>query len=195
MIKNLNLNVVVKVIKDDIERKIMKIFKSLFILLLLIGLVNPVYAAGEVGQQLDKVIVEVIYKSAEVNLDNMLLDDGTHLGDYSYQVVYPRQRINTTLGKYFTSVAWVTKSEGTTLSLNPNFYVRWDVATNNTAWSALSNPLFGIGGSATFANNYNKFYNQYLCHFALAKIKTYWNLDAWRPDVDIQAVYDRQCNP
>ena len=137
----------------------------------------------------------MVYLDQDTSIDHLVLDDGTKLSDYSYQVIYPKLRINATLGNYFTSVAWVTKSEGTTLSMNPKFSVRWDVNANNTDWNVLSSTSAGFGSSPTFYKNYNKFHNQYLYHFALAEVKTYWNLDAWRPDVDIQSVYDRLCNP
>ena len=169
-----------------------KVLKVLFAMLLILGLTDPVSALE--NENVD-IIVEVVYLDRNTSIDKLVLDDGTKLSDYTYQIIYPKLRINTILGNYFTSVAWVTKSEGTSLSLNPKFSVRWDVNANNAAWNVLSSTSAGFGSSPTFYNNYNKLHNQYLCHFALAKVKTYWNLDAWRPDVDIQSVYDRLCNP
>lgn len=169
-----------------------KILKSIFVLSFIVSLASSVSALE--NEKVD-VLVEVVYLDQNTSINDIVLDDGSMLSDYNYKVVYPLLRINTTLGEYFTSVAWVTNPEGTTLSLNPKFSVRWDVNTNSTAWNVLSNTSVGLGSNPTFSSNYNKFHNQYLCHFALAKVKTYWNLDAWRPDVDIQAVYDSLCNP
>lgn len=179
-----------------------KLIIVLFSLLIVVGLTSPVYATNE---KKPKATVEVLYSESLETLNDIQFDDGSYLSDYDYTLSFSRFDISSylsnysasylNLGDYFTTVAWITRSMGTTLSLVPKDNVRSSFSTAITAWNALSNVSFGFGGYTTFINNKNKFCNQYVCHFDLAGWKNDWNLDAWRPDVSIVLVYAALCNP
>lgn len=131
----------------------------------------------------------------EEYIRNIDLGDGTVIGDHSYQILYiqPKARSNN-LEEYFHYVAWITRDEGISLSLNPMEDVRRNASVRESAWNLLKDPWFGVGGSSNWYNE-EGLRDQYDCHAAFAPTKEFWNLEPWRPVVSWAIMIRDSCNP
>lgn len=171
----------------------MKYIKNFFVMLFFISLASPVNALE--NENVD-VIVEVVYLDQNTSTDDLVLDDGSILSEYNYQIIYPKLRINTTLGIYFNSVAWITRDGLLSLSLYPKTTVRNSITTKETAWNVLSNTNVGFGYDLRFSSNKATLKQQYDCHFfvPIANVKTYWNLEPSKPYTDLITLMLTGCN-
>ena len=147
------------------------------------------------------IIVEIILGFPSTDeLEQLVLDDGTLLGDYNYTVIMNSNQLvgplaYDSLGNYFNYAAWIYRDEGVSPSLDPNDYVRAMSGWANNAWAALSHPQIGFGSDYRFASNPNGMKDQYYCHWYYAAEKDYWNLEPWRPNVGFPVTVANWCNP
>ncbi len=156
------------------------------------------YSINDTPLKVKKGIIQVeliLHTLDERDLNSIILDNGERLGDYEYIITTSNARINTTLGNYFTTVAWITRDSLISLSLNPKINVRTNYYTKETAWNVLSDPNVGFGNHANFIGNETTLKNQYDCHFNNAFYKHEWNIEPSRPVVDWQTMLLSGCNP
>lgn len=148
-----------------------------------------------------EVIVEVLVNNnGEDFIKNIEFDDGTVVSDYDYEIRYVTQltRDPIYITYYFDSIAWVTRDDGITLSLDPKEDVRNDSDTRTAAWNILKDPVYGHGDDANWPTDADKletFKWQYDCHFNFAKTKETWNIEPWRTASNYLAVVFAACNP
>jgi len=138
-------------------------------------------------------------------IENVVLEDGTRVGDYNYIIkeptisLFPRlisTSSYTALGNYFHYAAWITKSDGLiALSLDPKSNVRNINSEKEAAWSVILHPNYGFAGTSNWKNTQIMKW-QYDCHFWFAAFKDYWNLEPSRSaDSYLFGVVLKACNP
>ena len=150
----------------------------------------------------DVIIVDVIYNSYdEEYIKNIVLDDGTKIGDHEYVINYTEvdpiapqsdDSSSGSWGGYFSYAAWITRDGIVSLSLQPLSSVRYNWTKAEAAWSAILSSSFK---SSSYWNNTNSMYWQYKCHFDVVPGKTYWNLEPAYSASSYAQVVLAQCNP
>ena len=147
-----------------------------------------------------EIIVDVYVNNHDEDyVRNIVLDDGKRIGDHRYRINYVAQNISTyslqyELEYYFDYVAWITRADGISLSLDPKDSVRNNYTLADEAWETLSSPSYGFALSSNWTNE-ESLENQYYCHVQLARSKAYWNLEPWRPVVSWSTMLESLCNP
>lgn len=160
-----------------------------------------VFATETMVENEPEIIVEVLVNNnGEEFIENIEFDDGTVVGDYDYEIRYVTKltRDPIYITYFFDSVAWVTRENGITLSLDPTEEVRTDSDMRTSAWNVLKDPVYGFGKERYWPTDSNKletFKWQYDCHFNFAKTKATWNIEPWRTASNYLVVVANGCNP
>jgi len=158
----------------------------------------------------DIIIVEVVVNQLGPEyIENILLDDGTRIGDHDFIVIEERGRIGArsqpqvihihnairALNSNFDFVGWITRGGVVSISLDPVQAVRSNNrARANTAWDALRNPLAGISTDSRWRNE-SALRAQYFCHWEIARNKSRWNLEPHRTATSAIVNAAFLCNP
>lgn len=172
---------------------------SIFLLLVVILAMNVV--AAPLASALDtsnKVKVEVYYNAYDEDyIKNIVLDDGTAIGDLDYEIIYMPVTYGNTISQYFNYAAWITRDGLVSLSVDPVYNIRhaYDYWSGpDKAFDVLSSPTAGFGSSAKWKNTTCMEW-QFQCHFNFAKTKSYWNLEPSRTAKSYSEVVLASCNP
>ena len=176
-----------------------KVTALLLCAIILTAFIPAAFAYSSNSDLEPEITVEVyVNQYDEEYIRNIVLDDGTVIGDHTYEILYvqPKTRSSNSnnLEEYFHYVAWITRDEGISLSLNPMEDVRRNASVRESAWKLLKDPWFGVGGSSNWYNE-EGLRDQYDCHAAFAPTKEFWNLEPWRPVVSWASMIISQCNP
>lgn len=139
--------------------------------------------------------IEVLSNSYDEDfLKNIQFDDGTKVGDYNYEIVYSSSLKSDELSKYFNYVAWITRDDIASLSLEPTQLVRDNYNEKNYSWNVLVNPKSGISTDTRWQNTQVMKW-QFDCHYGFAGFKQYWNLEPHRTANSYLQVVLNACNP
>lgn len=90
---------------------------------------------------------------------------------------------------YFKFYDYILREELWTISLDPKISTRVLKTRAILGWAAVREFY------PTVINHYNSLYDQYMCHFYIAKFKDKWNIEEGRPDVGIHETIKALCNP
>lgn len=157
--------------------------------------------ASDVSNNEEKIIVEVIVNDyGEETIKDIELDDGTHIGDYEYEVIYSPKltRDPAYMATYFTQAIWITRNNVISLSLKPRDNVRKSKSEKDKAWVTLSSTAAGLGSHKNWPKDAQKvktFKWQFDCHFYFANSKSEWNIEPSRSASSYAAVIAAKCNP
>lgn len=92
---------------------------------------------------------------------------------------------------WFKSATWKTRSSGRYLCVVPTDWNRQSgIAYASTSWALLK----AKKSSSKYWENEGGLKNQYYCHTQLAKLKSSWNLEHWRPNVSLAKTIAKACN-
>lgn len=166
-------------------------------MLLIVSMVFPVFASEYTSKTSDPKLSILVYVNNFDNayIENWTFDDGTKVSDYSYEIEYLPTPRSYALGNYFDYAAWVTRSDGITLSLDPKDDVRASSDLKEIAWNCLASTGNGFGTQPDFYNNTQILKWQYDCHYSYANSKDRWNLEPWRTASSYLQVVLNSCNP
>lgn len=159
-------------------KKVLKIGRVVSLALVLALFATTAFAEKTLGQ----LEVEVLYNAFDEDyIRNVVLDDGTKVGDYDYTITYLTDENSFTLSSlaismYFDYAAWITRDGIVSLSLDPKDNVRFHRDTKTAAWGIVKSPTQGFGSSPNWYNEVS-LEAQYDCHFDFATFKDYWNLE------------------
>lgn len=93
---------------------------------------------------------------------------------------------------WFKSATWKTRSDGRYLCVIPTNWNRQSgIAYASTSWALLK----AKKSSSKYWKNEGGLKDQYYCHTQLAKLKSSWNLEPWRPNVGLAKTIAKACNP
>jgi hypothetical protein len=122
--------------------------------------------------------------------------------------VFPVAADPTWCGDQISTTSWVRNPQGWTLRVIPTYCGRFLGTDYSDAWNQV---LFKTSSYAYQGYNlyyvWNKQYgtsqywsmrDQFTCHYAnpvAIIVKSEWNLDLWRPNVGLNAMYRAGCNP
>lgn len=162
------------------------------------GLISAAYAITSNSATPEVTVTVVCGEIDEAVLANLEFDDGTYLKDYNYAIQYANDAYNIKLRgstlpltTFFNSVAWVNRSDGITLSLDPTDDVRSNPSLFGPAWSL----LVTYCGSDSYWANEQVMHWQFDCHANFASTKERWNIEPWRTASNYLEVVLAQCNP
>ena len=185
-----------------------KVISILLILVMLVGLVAPA-GAMEVEGEAETIYVYVVFNAlGEGYIQDMLLEDGTRVGDHDYVIIYadnyienteynPRMRtFQARISRYFDLVTWVTRSDVLSLRLQPTNVVRDTRAGADRGWAILRCNTEGIGRDSRWGSNINVMWQQYICHYWFANRQTQWHLEPHRTSLlGLPQTIFFACNP
>ena len=164
---------------------------------------NPVAKAyseefSNIDTEKEKIEVNILYNSYDEEfIKNVVLDDGTKVGDYDYTINYlptlPGVR-SYSISLYLDYGAWITRDGVVSLSMIPKSSVRNNSSTKDTAWSVISSPTKGFGSDSRWKNTQVMKW-QFDCHYSFAKTKEYWNIEPHRTASNYLQEVASGCNP
>lgn len=142
------------------------------------------------------IVVDVIKNDHdEEYIKNIVLDDGSKVGDHDYVINYSTKATRGTSLPSFYYAAYITRDGVVSLSLDPVFNVRQNKTVANDAWNnEILNPANGIVNDYRWKNAKVMKW-QYDCHGAWARDKEYWNLEPHRVANSYLYVELKRCNP
>lgn len=110
-------------------------------------------------------------------------------GEVNYPIVAdPKNKYS----DWFKSATWKTRSDGRYLCVVPTNWNRQSgIAYASTSWALLK----AKKSSSKYWKNEGGLKDQYYCHTQLAKTKSSWNLEPWRPNVSLAKTIAKACNP
>lgn len=109
--------------------------------------------------------------------------------DVAYPIVAePKNKFS----DWFKSAKWKSRTSGVYLCVVPTAWNRQSgIAYASTSWSYLKKKM---SGTKKWRNE-GGLKDQYYCHTQLAKLKSSWNLEPWRPNVSLAKTLASGCNP
>ena len=187
--------------RKSIFFKIGSMILCMLLMLTIVSFANT----GVFENDIPEIVVEVLYNEYDEDfISEIVLDDGTVIGDHDYEIIYLEEskltRDPVLISAYFNYAAWITRDGVKTLSLDPKDIIRYDETTTyvTTGWNILKDKSLGIAANSAWPTaqaNIDTFYWQYLCHYNYAKNKDYWNLEPNRVANSYTAVVTALCNP
>ncbi|MSF58410.1 DUF2599 domain-containing protein [Turicibacter sanguinis] len=162
----------------------------------LVGLYNQTKITANAASVVEKpeLQIHVEYMKPGYDIENVVLDDGTKVGDYNYTVTFaPINYSARYLWDYFESIKWITRDGVVSLSLDPTALVRTNSYYMALAWNDVE---AGYAHHFNWNNKNNQtMYWQFLCHFDFAKDKEQWNIEPHRNVDSYLKVVNAKCNP
>lgn len=138
--------------------------------------------------------IEIMVFYGEVDPATIILEDGSKLTDYDYNITTMMTPRFYPLGDYFDYVAWINRDNVISLQLKPNNTTRTNNTAKNNAWRTLASTTHGVGGHSYWKNTQVMEW-QFECHYNFAKNKDFWNLEPHRTAPSYVAVVAAGCNP